>query len=147
MLGLVKVVVVMALMATIGGVAVHWAKDQTTAAIHRTVDTSLPTEVSAHDWAPLSHGRPVRGARVVFVGGAVRTVRCHAVLGSYSVRIDHGFSFARASTPVKSGCPGRRLAAALRHAARARVTTNDGKQTLTFTNRSDQTVATLRAWG
>ena len=147
MLGLVKVIVVMALMATIGGLAVHWAKDQTTAAIHRAVDTSLPTEISAHAWAPLSHGRPVGGARVAFDGRTVTTARCHTALGSYSVRIDHSFSFSKASTPVRAGCPGRQLAAALRRAARAQITTHSGKQTLTFTTRSDHTVATLQGWG
>ena len=89
MLGLLKVIVVMAVIALVGGFAVHWAKDQTAAAIHRAVDTSLPAQVSAHPWAPMSHGHRVTSARVRFAEGAVTTARCHTTLGTYSVRIDH----------------------------------------------------------
>jgi hypothetical protein len=144
MLGLLKVVGVMAVMATIGGLAVHWAKDEASSAIHRTIDTSLPASVSAHPWAPLSHGTPARSARVRFADGDVTTVRCHAALGTYSVQVNHTFSFHPAATSVKAGCPGRQLAAALRHASRAEVSTKAGVDTLTFTNGKDHTVATLQ---
>jgi hypothetical protein len=144
MLGLLKVIVVMAVIALVGGFAVHWAKDQTAAAIHRAVDTSLPAQVSAHPWAPLSHGHRVTSARVRFAEGAVTTTRCHTTLGTYSVRIDHTFSFHRATTPPRAGCPGRRLAAALGHATRVDVSTIDGVDTLAFANKKKHIVATLR---
>jgi hypothetical protein len=144
MLGLLKVIVVMAVIALVGGFAVHWAKDQASSAIHRAVDTSLPAKVSAHPWAPLSHGHRVTSARVRFAEGSVTTARCHTTLGTYSVQVDHTFSFHRATTPPGAGCPGRRLAAALGHATRVDVSTKDDVDTLTFTHKKQHTVATLR---
>jgi len=143
-LGLVKVIVVMAVMATVGGLAVHWAKEQTTAAIHRVVDTSLPEKVSAHSWAPVSHGRAVASARVRFEGGRVTSVRCHAALGTYTASINHGFSFAKSTTPAKPGCPGRRLAASLRRAVTVDVSTAGRVDTLTFTDQHGRPVAVLQ---
>jgi hypothetical protein len=145
MLGLLKVVVVMAVMAVIGGLGVHWAMDETSSAIHRALDTSLPEKVSAHPWAPLHHGKKERGARVVFSGGTLTTVRCHAALGSYAVQVNHGFSFHRAATPVKAGCPGGRLTSALRHATRVEVESEGDVDTMTFMNQNGRTVATLQA--
>lgn len=144
MLGLLKVVVVLAVIAVVGGFATHWAKDKASSALHHAIDTSLPDKVSAHPWAPLSHGAAVDSARVRFADGQVTTVRCHASLGTYVTSINHDFSFHAASTPVQAGCPGRQLAAALRHASRVDVSTTGGVDTLTFTNKSDHTVATLR---
>jgi hypothetical protein len=144
-LGLLKVIVVMAVMATIGGLAVHWAKDQTSAAIHRAVDTSLPDEVSAHPWAPLRHGGLVHTARVRFSDGRITPVRCHAApLGTYSVSITHSFTFTRATTFPKARCPGRRLAVALRHATRVDFSTAGSVDTLTFSDRDGHPVATLQ---
>jgi hypothetical protein len=120
----VKVLLVMAVIVVAAGLGVHWARDQATAAIHHAVDTALPTKVEAHPWTPVRHGRPLRSARVSFAGGTLTTGRCKAALGSYSVRIDHHFSFARSATPVRPGCPGSRLAAGLRHAVRVDVATN-----------------------
>jgi hypothetical protein len=147
MLGLIKVVVVMAVMATVGGLAVHWAKDETTAAIHRTVDTSLPGKVSAHPWAPLSHGKPAERASVVFSDGSVTTVRCRVTLGTYSVHIDHAFSFQKDTAPIKRGCPGLKLRRALVHASRVTVDDEDTAERMTLTNDQGHPVATFQASG
>jgi hypothetical protein len=144
MLGLLKVVVVMAVLAVVGGLAVHWAKDEASSAFHHAIDTALPDKVSAHPWAPVSHGRPVTAARVRFADGQVTSVRCHASLGTYAASINHEFSFQKATTSVKAGCPGRKLASALRHASRVEVSTKSGVDTLTFTNDQRHTVATLQ---
>jgi hypothetical protein len=147
MLGLIKVVVVMAVMATVGGLAVHWAKDETSAAIHRTVDTSLPTTVSAHPWAPLSHGKPAERARVVFADGTVTTVHCHVALGTYSVHIDHAFSFQKGTAPIKAGCPGLELRKALAHAGRVAIDDQDSTERMTLTDDRGHLVATLQEPG
>ena len=147
MLGLIKVVVVMAVMATVGGLAVHWAKDETTAAIHRTVDTSLPAKVSAHPWAPLSHGKPARRARLVFADGTVTTMRCRVVLGTYSVHIDHAFSFQKGTAPIKAGCPGLKLRRALAHARRVTIDDPDTTEQMTLTDDQGHPVSTLLAVG
>lgn len=140
-----KVLLALAVVAVVAGFGVHWAKDKATSAIHHAVDTALPEKVSEHPWAPVSHGKTVGTARVVFSSGTLSTVRCHAALGTYTVHIDHAFSFRRAAVPVKVGCPGNQLAAALRRATRVDVTTEGTVDTMTFTNKKGRTLATLRA--
>ena len=147
MLGLVKVVVVMAVMAAVGGLAVHWVKDETAAAIHRAVDTSLPAKVSAHSWAPLRHGKATGRARVVFAAGTVSTVRCRVALGTYSVHIDHAFSFQKSTAPIRAGCPGLRLRRALAHADRVTIDGQDAAERMTLTDDQGHPVATLQGSG
>jgi len=144
MLGLFKVVVVVCVIAVVGGLATHWVKDKATTGFRHAFDVSLPSEVAGHPWAPLSHGKPDAAARVRFVDGTVRSVRCHAELGTYTAQVDHTFTFERSSTPLRAGCPGRRLAASLRHAIRVDVATSSGVDTLSFTGPHGHTVATLR---
>ena len=81
MLGLIKVVVVVAVIAVVGGLATHWVKNKATAALHHTIDTALPGEVEAHAWAPVSHGKPVGTARVRFAHGTVTSLGCHTASG------------------------------------------------------------------
>jgi hypothetical protein len=145
MLGLLKVIVVVAVIAVVGGLATHWVKNKATAALHHTIDTALPGKVEAHAWAPLSHGKPVGTARVRFENGTVTSVGCHTALGTYSVSINHDFSFDKAATPIKAGCPGRQLRAALTHATRVDDEAHGSTEQLTFTNKSDHVVATLQA--
>jgi hypothetical protein len=125
----------------------HYGRDRVVTAIHNHVDTRLPDEVEAHPWAPLRHGRPVRGDRVRLAGGTVTTVRCRATLGSYSVHIDHAFGFQPAPTPAKRGCPGRALRTALLHATWVGVEDHGKGQRLTFTDGNGHTVATLQGRG
>ncbi|MGC4108997.1 MAG: hypothetical protein QM747_00880 [Nocardioides sp.] len=144
MLGLLKVLVVVAVIAVVGGLATHWVKDKAISEIHRTVDTSLPGKVSGHPWAPLSHDKAVKSAKVRFVDGSIRTVRCHETLGTYSANITHDFTFTKTTSPLKAGCPGRQLALALMAASRYDVTTQGRVDTLTITGSAGKTVATLR---
>jgi hypothetical protein len=148
MLGsLVKVVVALAVVALLAAFATRWVRDKADTALHKAFDTALPEKVEAHAWAPLSHGKPVGTARVRFEDGRLTTVRCHATLGTYSVHIDHGFSFERATTPPRTGCPGRQLRTALAHATHVEVDSQGTVETLAFTDDKDHTVATLRARG
>jgi hypothetical protein len=140
-----KVILALVVVAVVAGFGVSWAKDKAESVIHHAVDTALPSKVEGHPWAPLHDGKPVRDARVRFEDGTLASVRCHAALGTYSVRIDHAFSFARAATtPVRPGCPGGRLARTLRHATRVDVSTDGTVDTITFTNAKHDTVATLQ---
>jgi hypothetical protein len=140
-----KVLLALAVLAVVAGLGVHWARDKATSAIHHAIDTALPEKVAAHPWAPVNHGKPVGSGRVVFSSGTLSTVRCHAALGTYTVHIDHAFWFRKSATPVRAGCPGRRLSAVLRHATRVDVTTEGRVDTMTFTNKNDHTLATLRS--
>jgi hypothetical protein len=145
MLGLVKVAVVIAVIAVVGGFATHWVKDKASSTFHHAIDTSLTQKVQAHAWAPVSHGKPVGDAKVRFADGEVTSLHCHAVLGGYHVEIDHHFSFDKAATPVKAGCPGRQLRTALSHATRVDVATQGAVERMTFSNADGHVVATLQA--
>lgn len=101
-----KVIIALVVVAVLAGFATNWARNKGEELVHRAVDTSLPGKVEAHPWAPLSHGRPVRADRVAFHDRTVTTRRCHATLGTYSVRVDHGFSFTASSQRPRAGCPG-----------------------------------------
>jgi hypothetical protein len=142
-----KVLAVLVIAAVLLGVGVHYGRDRVVSAIHHTVDTGLPDKVEAHACSPLRHRTPLHADRVRFQGGAVTTVRCHATLGSYSVHIDHGFAFQPATTPVKSGCPGRALRSSLLRATWVGVDEHGKSQHLTFTDGNDHTVAVLQGRG
>jgi hypothetical protein len=139
-----KVLVVMALFAAVIGVGVHYGKDAVEAAIDHGIDTTLPTDVESHPWAPIRGGRPVPAARVRFYGGQVLTVRCRASLGGYTLHIDHRFTFRPTPTRLKAGCPGSGLRGALRHATRARVETHGRGERLVLTDSDGHVVATLQ---
>jgi hypothetical protein len=141
---MLKVLVVLALAAVVLGVGVHYGKDRVESAISHGIDTGLPGKVQAHAWAPVGHGKPVAAQRISFDGDEVTTARCHATLGSYSLHIDHKFSFEPAQRRVEPGCPGRDLRAALRHATGAKVEAHGQHERLIFTNADDHVVATLQ---
>jgi hypothetical protein len=141
---MVKVLVVMALAAVLLGVGVHYGKDRVESAISHAIDTGLPGKVQAHAWAPVSHGKPVAGQRILFDGDQVTTKRCHGTLGSYSLHIDHQFAFQPTAGKVKAGCPGRALRTALSHATRAKVEAHGKNERLLLTNDDGHVVATLQ---
>lgn len=143
-MGLLKVTVVVAVVAVVGGWATHWAKDKASSTIHQVIDTGLPQQVQAHSWAPVVHGKPVRTARVSFAGGTVTSVHCHTGLGTYTAHIDHHFAFTRGTTPIKPGCPGHTLRDALSKATQVSVTDHGKAERLTFTDDQDHVVATLQ---
>jgi hypothetical protein len=145
MFGLLKVIVVVAVVAVVGGLATHWVKDKAATTLHHAIDTSLPDKIQAQPWAPLSHGKPVGSARVDFVGGEVTSLHCRTPLGSYTADIDHHFSFRGSSTPIKAGCTGRTLRAALTKATRVSVEAHGKGERMTFTDDHDHVVATLQA--
>jgi hypothetical protein len=140
---MLKVLVVMVVAAVVLGVGVRYGKDRVESAIHHGIDTGLPGKVQAHAWAPVSHGKPVKAQRIVFDGDRV-TTRCHAALGSYSLHIDHTFSFEPVTSKLEAGCPGRAMQKALRHATGAEVETHGDAERLVFTNQHGHVVATLQ---
>lgn len=139
-----KVILALVVVAVVAGLGVSWAKGKADSVIHHAIDTGLPAKVGAHPWAPVGHGKAVRAERVLFSGGTLTTVRCHAALGTYTVHIDHGFAFQETTTPIKAGCPGRQLRQALSHATRVSVDGQGQIDTLTFTNTKGHTIATLQ---
>ncbi len=140
---MIKVIVVLAVVAVVGGLGVKWAKDKAESVIHHTIDTALPAKVADHPWTPLSHGKPVRGGRVEFSAGRLTTARCHRTLGTYSIHVDHAFHLQKTTVRIPAGCPGRSLRTALGHAVRVDVEAHGQRSRLTFTDKSGDTVATL----
>jgi hypothetical protein len=129
----------MLVIAVVAGLGVSWARNHADSVIHRVIDTSLPGKVEG-TWAPVSHGRVVRRARVQFARGEVTSARCHATLGTYRVHIDHHFFFPKAAGRVRPGCPDRRLRTELARATRVDVG-SDG--TLVFSDGGAHPVTTL----
>jgi hypothetical protein len=142
----VKVIIGLVVVAVLAGLATNWAKRTGEDLIHHAIDTALPAKVEAHPWTPVQHGRPHRADRVSFRSGSLTTARCHATLGSYTLGVNHGFSF-RPTGHVRTGCPGSRLRAELGKATRVDVETHGKTDRLVFTDDDDHTVAKLQATG
>lgn len=144
---LVMVAVVLALVFGGAGLATRYAQDHAGALVHQVADTRLPTRVQEHTWVPVVHGRPVGANAVRFHAGSVSTVRCHAVLGSYSLSILYAFGFHRSPTTLREGCPGAMVRTALGRAVKVRSDTGGGHEVLTFLDDQGHDVLTLRARG
>jgi len=140
-----KVIIGLVVVAVPAGLATNWAKRKGEEFRHHAIDTGLPAKVEAHRWTPLEHGRPQRADRVSFQSGSLTTARCRATLGSYTVSVDHGFSF-RSAGHVKAGCPGSKLRAELGKATRVDVEMHGRTARLVFTD-DDHTVAKLTGKG
>lgn len=138
-----KVILALVVVAVVAGFGVQWAKNKADSVIHHAIDTALPAKVQAKAWTAVRHGKRIRADRVRFDGGQVMAVRCHAALGSYSIHIDHGFAFQKATTSMTAHCPCRSLRAPLTHATRVDVDAHGKGQELTFTNKHGDTVATF----
>lgn len=143
---LVMVVVLIALVFGGAGLAYRFVRDRADTLVHRAVDTQLPERVKTHPWAPVEHGRATRRDAIAFDSGTVDTVRCHVALGTYSISIVHGFSFAASTTKIPRGCPGALLRRELTRATRVTDATDGKKTTLTLTD-SGHTVLELRGVG
>jgi hypothetical protein len=141
-----KVIIGVIVVAVLAALATNWAKGKGEDILHHAIDTALPGKVEAHPWTPLQHGRPQRADRVSFQSGSLTTARCHATLGSYTVHVDHGFSFQSAGH-VKAGCPGSKLRTELGKATRVDVETHGKTERLVFTDDDDHTVAKLQGKG
>lgn len=140
-----KVIIGLAVVAVLAGLATTWVRHRGEDFLHHSFDTALPSELEAHPWAPLRHGRPLRSDRVVFRAGAVTVPRCRSVLGSYTARINHTFSFSASSSTGRAGCGGRQLQGALARATHVSVDTHGHTQRLVFSDAADHTVAQLQA--
>ena len=140
---MLKVVAALAVGAVLAGLGVHYAREHLGSAVDHAIDTSLPTVVVEHPWAPVRHGHAEVGQRVRFSGGAISTVRCRTTLGTYAVSITHGFTFSPSAAPVPAHCPGRPLRRAFGLATRATQTTEGKRQTLTLTDGKGTTVLVL----
>jgi len=144
---LVMVAVVLALAFGGAGVAYRFVHDRADSLIHQAVDTQLPSRVQEHAWTPVVHSRPVQGSAIRFGAGEIDTVRCHLVLGSYSLSIVHAFSFQRSLSRIGPGCPGSMVRRALSRATKVRSDTSGSHEVLTFVTDTGHTVLTLRSRG
>lgn len=126
-----KVVIGLALLAVVLGLGVHFGRSRVEGAVQHTIDTSMPSVVQQHAWAPVEHGRARAADRVVFDGGRIKTVRCHVDLGGYSLTVTHDFTFRPAHTHVKAHCPGVAMRHTLKGATRIDVSTDHRQVTLT----------------
>lgn len=138
-----KVFIWIAVVAVVAGLATPWLRNRGEDFLHDSFDTALPGQVEAHPWAPVENGKPQRAARVRFNGGTLMTTRCHTTLGTYTVHVDHAFSFTEAG-PVRPGCPGRGLQKKLARATRVGVEKDGRVQRLVFTDKDDHTVVRLQ---
>lgn len=138
-----KVIIGLAVVAVLAALGTNWARHRGEDLLHHAVDTSLPGKVEGHSWAPVSHGTPHRSDRVTFQNGVVTTARCKTILGHYSLRVDHRFSFERVGTRVRPGCPGRKLQTELAKATRVDIEAHGGSERLVFSH-DDHTDAQLQ---
>lgn len=142
-----KVVIGLALVGLLLGLGVHYGRSSVSAATHHVLDTPLPSELEKHPWAPVVLGHVRRTEKVVFTGGQVQTVRCHANLGSYHLTVLHAFAFDASNTPIRAHCAGApALRRALGRVTRVDADRHDGHESLTFSD-GDETVLVLRATG
>jgi hypothetical protein len=75
----------------------------------------------------------------------VTSLHCRSALGSYTADIDHHFAFQGSQAPIKAGCPGRTLRAALTKATRVTVEPHGKGERLTFSDDQEHVVARLQA--
>jgi hypothetical protein len=141
----VKVVIGLALIGLLLGLGVHYGRAGLGSATHHLLDISLPHEVEMHPWAPVVLGHVRRSQKVVFEGGRVETVKCHADLGSYRLTVLHTFTFQPSQTRIKPSCPGAALRRTLGKASRADLS-SDGSR-LTLAGGQAGTVLVLRGRG
>jgi hypothetical protein len=144
---LVMVAVVLALVFGGAGLATRYARDHAGALVHHVADTQLPSRVKQHAWVPVVRGRAVGANAVRFDGGSVSTVRCHTVLGAYSLNFVYRFDFHRSAAAIRRGCPGAAVRRALGRASKVRTDTSGAHEVLTFLDDQGHGVLTLRARG
>ena len=136
-----KVVLVLAVTFVGMGLVVKGVGGHVGSLVHSPVDLSLTQDVGDHTWVPVLHGHPVAGQRLGFGSGQVHSAACRGDLGSYSLRIDHRFSF----QPRHGACRAARpMQHTLARATRATVTTQGNHQVLVLAD-GDRTVLTLRS--
>lgn len=139
-----KVIIGLAVVAVLAALGTNWLRHRGVEFLHDRLDTALPSKVEAHPWAPVKHGQPQRADRVSFQGGSVTTKRCQATLGTYTVAVNHAFTFTPAPVAVRPGCPGRKLEPQLVKATHVAVEDQGRSQRLVFTDEDDHMVATLQ---
>ena len=60
-----KVLVGIAVVAVLAALATNWLRHRGETYLHHQFDTALPSQVEAHPWAPVRHGRSVPANAVV----------------------------------------------------------------------------------
>lgn len=142
-----KIILGLAVIAVLAALATNWARDKGETLLHHTFDAALPGKVDGHVWTPVEHGHGVPADKVRFIDGQVTTVRCHGSLGTFSVRVDHGFSFTPTNTRIRKGCPGRSLRSSLETATRVDVDEHGTRLRLRFSDADHDNLATLTSRG
>jgi len=136
-----KVMVALAVTFVGMGLVVRAVGAHVDSLVHPPLDLSLPQDVSEHAWTPVLGGHAAPGRRLRFEGGHVHSAACHADIGSYSVRVDHGFSFQPEHTRCRAG---QRLQRTLAHATKASVST-EGQHEVLVLSSGHRTVLVLQA--
>jgi hypothetical protein len=91
------------------------------------------------------HGQPRKAATIDFGAGTIDSAGCHTTLGSYSLLIDHRFSFHASPDRVKRRCAGKVLRRELLEVTRVDLHTHGKSQQLTMTDEHGTTVLVLKA--
>jgi len=138
----VKVIVALAVVFVGMGLVVKGVGAHVGSLVHPGIDLSLTQDVTDHTWTPVLKGHPAQGKRLRFGAGQVHSSTCKGDLGSYSLHIDHRFSFQR----ERACAGGRTMQHLLSRVTRASVGTEGGHQVLVLSS-DDHTLLTLRGHG
>ena len=139
----VKVIVALAVVFVGMGLVVKGVGAHVGSLVRSPIDLSLTQDVTDHAWTPVLKGHPAPGQRLSFGAGQVHSAACKGDLGTYSLHIDHRFSFQ----------PAARLRGRPTDAAHPRPRhEGDGQHARAATRcwcsaRDDRTLLTLRARG
>jgi hypothetical protein len=139
---LAKTVLALAVVFVGMGLAVRYVGGHLDSWVHSPIDLALPGHVDG-TWKP-AHAHRVT---LELHGGSVAERQCNLALGSYSVQVDHSFSFTPAAT-TRERCPGAdKIRRALARASKVSEATVHGHEVLSFTSQSGHRVLALRKVG
>ena len=141
---LLKTLVCLAVVFIGLGIAVRVLGVRVDALVHARIDLSLPQDVTDRPWAPVVHGHAKPSQSIQLASGEIHSASCRAAaLGSYSLHVDHAFTF-RATPGIRLGCPAaRHVEHELSQATSASLDSTNGHDVLTFSS-DDGTLLSLR---
>jgi hypothetical protein len=136
---LAKTVLALAVVFVGMGLAVRYVGGHLDTWVHSPIDLALPGHVDG-TWTPAHAHRVI----LELHGGSVTEPRCSVALGSYSVQVDHSFSFTPAATTAARCSGAARIRRALTQASKVSDSTVHGHEVLSFTSHSGHRVLALR---
>ena len=102
----VKVIIGLAVVAVLAALGTNWLRDKGEGLPPRLDRHGPPGKVEAHPWSPVKNGKSQRAERVSFQSGSVTTRGCQAAFGTYTVAVNHAFTFTRAPARAPRAVPG-----------------------------------------